>query len=209
MSSLASWGLVALACASMVCGCSAPAACHEERRSEQPNLEQRLSASEQLDETSAPIRRALELKLSNLPVLWQGSDNVFDGYVALNLTTEYVGEPQGNDGKTQMPQVTAQLSLDGAAQDVTASTSSFPFGSSESQRLRLFEGCDDEGSEPGCCPYGSRECAVPLSLSVERLDGAPFPAVNVGWTVQAAANATSCPLQREVQVELAISEVSP
>jgi hypothetical protein len=69
-----------------------------------------------------------------------------------------------------MPQVTAQLSLvDGADADVTTSTSSFAFGSSESQRLRLFESCDDEGTEPGCCAYGSRECVVPLSRA--RTDG--------------------------------------
>lgn len=200
--------LFAIACACWVCGCSAPAACTDELWSLQPNLEaERLPGTESLDETSLVVRRALELKVSNLPKLWQGDGNVYSGYVALSITTEYVGEPKGNDGKTQMPQVTAQLSLDGSEKTVTASTSSFAFGSTDSERLTLFDTCDDEGTRPGCCAYGSRECTVPLSLSLTRLDGAPFPPVSVAWSLQSAVNATSCPLEKETKVELTLSEV--
>lgn len=149
------------------------------------------------------------MKLTHLPELWQGSGNIFGGYVTVNITTEYASAPKGNDGMTQMPRVKAQLSLDGADQNVTASTSSFPSGSAPSDQLLLFQNCGEGDTGPGCCPYGSRECTVPLSLSVARLDGAPYPPVNVTWSVQSTANATSCPLEKEVQIQLALSEVAP
>lgn len=203
-------GLFAVACACWVCGCSAPVACKQQIWGLDPNLEgERLPGTESLDETSLVVRRALELKLSNLPELWQGDGNIYGGYVAFSITTEYAGEPKGNDGNTQMPKVSAELSLDGSEKTVTASTSSFAFGSSNSPRLTLFDTCDNAGTGPGCCAYGSRECTVPLSLSVKRLDGAPFPAVNVAWSVESAASVTSCPLEKQVQVGLTVSEVSP
>jgi hypothetical protein len=199
--------LAALAGVWLAGGCSAPAACTYDGWRERPNLQQSASGTKDFDQTSSAETQALELKLTGLPELWQGSQNVFGSTVALRITTEYVGEPKGNDGNTQMPRVTARLSLDGTKRTVTASTSSFAMGSAESVELRLFENCDEESNEPGCCAWGSRECVVPLTLSAERLDGAPFPPVRVAWSVEATASATACPLEKE-QVQLTLSEVS-
>jgi len=201
-------GWAALACAGLACGCSAPAACTYDGWLESPNLEQRSGGADDFDQTSAPVAHALKLELTDLPELWQGSKNLFGGYVSLSITTEYVGEPKGNDGKTQMPRVAASLGLDGADRHVETNTSSFAFGGADSAELRLFENCADDSNEPGCCAWGARECTVPLALRVERLDSAPFPPVTVAWSVKAGAAVTSCPLEREPQVQMALSEVS-
>lgn len=200
--------LAALACGWLASGCSAPAACTYDGWIASPNLGQRLSAAESFDQTSAPVTRALELTLSDLPELWQGSKNVFGSSVSLSITTEYAGEPKGNDGKTQMPRVAASLALAGTDRQAATTTPTFAFGAADSQELRLFENCADDSNEPGCCAWGSRECSVPLTLSVARLDGAPFPPIAVAWSVKATASATSCPLEKEVQVQLTLSEVS-
>jgi hypothetical protein len=190
-------------------GCSAPEACVEERWSGAPNLmAEQLSGAVSLDATQQPAQQALDLKLTGLPELWQGSKNVFGGGVTVSITTEYASKPPGNDGKTEMPRVAATLGLEQSDRTVTASTSTFPSGSSSSDELRLFENCDDEDPGPGCCAYGSRECSVPLRIDVDRLDGAPFPAVAVSWSAQASASVTSCPLEKPTTVELTLEEAS-
>jgi hypothetical protein len=191
-------------------GCSAPTACKDERWADVPNVKAApLDDSATLDDSQRPDLHALTLKVSNLPELWQGSRNLFVSYVTLDISTEYTGDIKGNDGKTQMPRVQATLSLDGSDQHVVAQTLSFADGTVGSTQLHLFEGCAEQGTDPGCCPWGSRECTVPLSLSIARLDGAPFPPVSVAWSAQAEANATSCPLHDNVQVELGLEDVSP
>jgi hypothetical protein len=190
-------------------GCSAPEACVDEGWTRAPNLvAEPLTGVAHLDATKQTLQQALELRLTGLPELWQGSDNILGGSVTVSITTEYTTEPKGNDGKTEMPRVAATLSLEQSQQTVTASTSAFPSGSSDSSELRLFESCDDEDPGPGCCAYGVRECSVPLGLAVDRLDGAPFPAVTVSWTAQAAANVTSCPLEQPTRVELTLEEAA-
>ena len=188
-------------------GCSAPAACVEERWTSPPNLEsETLSGSVTLEQTSGTARRSFNLVLSNLPVLWQ-DDNVFGGGVTLSLSTEYEGEPKGNDGKTQMPRVSATLVVDGTELSKSTGTGQFAAGTVEGEELPLFfNGCDHEGKGPGCCEYGARECSLPLSLALKRLDAAPFPTVVATWTAKANANATSCPLSKDLQAQISFSE---
>lgn len=200
------WSLGLLAALGLL-GCSAPAACIDERWTAPPNLESEpLSGSVTLEPTSGPARRSFDLLLSNLPTLWQGSDNVFGGGITLAISTEYESDPKGNDGKTQMPRVSATLAVDGTELSESAETGQFAAGEVEAQELPLFfDGCDHEGNGPGCCPYGASECSLPFSLTLQRLDAAPFPTVVVNWQTQANANATSCPLSKDVQVQISLS----
>jgi len=191
-------------------GCSAPAACSEERWLATPNLESKaVTGSLTLAPSDGAARRSFELVLSNLPELWQGSDNVFDGGVTFAISTEYPSDPIGNDGKTQMPRVAATLAVDDTELSQSVTSAEFPNGSVEGPELPLFfNGCDSEGHGPGCCAYGMPECALSLSMSLKRLDAAPFPAVTVSWSAQAHANVTSCPLSDHAQVEIALTEGS-
>jgi hypothetical protein len=59
-------------------------------------------------------------------------------------------------------------------------------------RHAVFEPCapDEDGY---CCRFGEPECSLPVTIRVERAEGAPFPPVIVDWYASIAARVNSCP----------------
>jgi hypothetical protein len=92
----------------------------------------------------------------------------------------------GGDGNTQMPRV--RVSLD---QQQSTVTSSFTSGI-EGTDTRVFDDCNLLDAAY-CCAFGSEECHARIQVTIQRLDGAPFPPVQVKWSAGATATTDSCP----------------
>lgn len=142
--------------------------------------------------TDAGETRTIRLRatLSGLPELW--SDWTLPGAsVDLGIYLRYEAAPFGGDGRTEMPSFTIELTpveRNGFATIRTPSLPRNPFAT----RHGLFEPCEPE--EHGyCCPFGEPECELPVTIRVERTEGAPFPPVVVDWYASIAARVNSCP----------------
>jgi hypothetical protein len=183
---LASLALLALSAAA----CSAPNTCDAGASTSPNSVEvnsEPVSGSFVL--TNAGDRTALDLSadLSGLPELWPSQSAISDGGLGLGLVLHYQQPPYGGDGQTQMPRV--EVSFDDFSSLFTSG--SFPTRS-EGPDHDLFSPCygDNEGH---CCPFGVRECQQSTHILITRVDGAPFPPVEVAWTARAGATVSSCP----------------
>ncbi len=147
-------------------------------------------------------------RLSNLPTLWQDDTNIVGGSVSFNVTIAYQGTPRGGDGKTQMPRVSVQLGLRDTDASVGASTSEFQDAGGVGESLDTFTTCQVENQQD-CCKYGERECSIPLLFTLRRLDGSPFPMVDVTTTLSAEAEVSRCPIDDHQQAKLTLAAESP
>lgn len=190
-------------------GCSAPEACVgvASKWLEASTSE----ASFELAAGEPPKSFELEATVSNLPELWHDHTNLLDSEVSFDFTYEYVGEPKGSDGKTEMPRVVTNLSVAGKPsrfEDQT--TSSFPgAGWSFGGSAALFQTDGHRRDLPGFCEYGVETCTLPVVVRFERLDGEPFPPLSITWKAEANVKVTPCPLEKEVRAELTLEPRSP
>jgi hypothetical protein len=106
------------------------------------------------------------------------------------VSVAYQSDPVGGDGATEMPNV--RVTLDGHAPD-PGETPKFPGPAASRFTLRLFETCNFDGQEH-CCRFGETECSLPVTLRLQRLQGAPFPPIAVDFSAQASASVSSCPI---------------
>ena len=189
-------------------GCSAPKACEPSFDGPGKELTGSTEGSFELDPTASPEQIELVASVTGLPKLWGGSSNLRSGYLQLALTLEYVDEPKGNDGKTEMPRVQTKVSVGSERSFLDPISSSFPNGATTGGRHELFETCSDLG-DPGCCEYGAETCSLPVVISFERLDREPFPAISVAWRAEAGVTVSPCPLEDEVRAELRLEQAEP
>ena len=104
-----------------------------------------------------------------------------------------------------MPRVSADLSAKGTEGRLYVMTSEFQSGTASSGGLPIFRTCQ-ASNDTDCCVYGGRECSVLLLLNLRRVDGEPFPPVDVTSQVGAAVDVSSCPLGGEVTAKLTLEE---
>jgi hypothetical protein len=127
----------------------------------------------------------LDVALAGLPKLWPSSSAIKNADLGLSVALAYTKPPVGGDGLTEMPRV--QMGFD---RQPGTTTSSFP-SIAKGTEQQLFGDCALGGEY--CCAFGSEQCHGRLQVTLQRLDGAPFPPVQVAWTVGASATTDSCP----------------
>jgi hypothetical protein len=129
--------------------------------------------------------------LSGLPELWPG-ESTTSGNLGISFTLAYEGEPRGSDGRTEMPRVL--VAIDPARRHHQASAETRSYANAEATNLGIpfFEVCSDDPEQVNCCPFGVRECTLPFRVTLERLDGEPFPPVVVDWSMSLSARVSSC-----------------
>lgn len=193
----------------LLSGCNAPAACETQvNGGVTPNTSaEPLIITTTLTQSGETFSKRARARLGNLPELWQDDTNILGGSLSLSLVAVYQAAPQGDDGKTQMPRVSAELGLGETQSSLDISTNEFQAGN-VSGNLDGFRTCHTD-DEQDCCKYGARECSFPLRLSVRRLDGAPFPPVDVTVTLGADAEVTRCPVDDQKRAVLALEAESP
>ncbi len=205
------WTLAALATA-LLSGCSARDACETPNAGGfefDPNVTATpLVSSTTLTRSGETLSISVRAKLGNLPKLWQDDTNIVGGSVSLSATIAYQGMPRGGDGKTQMPRVSLTLGLRDTDTSVGVLTSEFQDAGGVGATLDAFNTCQAEDQQD-CCKYGERECSVPLLLNLRRLDGSPFPPVDVTTTLSAEAEVSRCPIDDHQQAKLTLAAESP
>lgn len=191
-------------------GCSAPEGCVTTYDGIGPGEQLQASISEasfELAPGEIPKSFVLEATVSKLPKLWQKGGNLLDGQVSFDFKYEYVSEPKGGDGKTEMPRVRTKITVDGEPsrfEDHT--TSRFGGGWTRGGTADLFE---TDHQLRGFCDYGAESCSLPVGIRFERLDAEPFPAIAITWKAEASVKVSPCPLEKEVRAELTLEPSTP
>ncbi len=134
--------------------------------------------------------------LRGLPELWQGDSAILSGAALLSLSLAYESPPFGGDGVTEMPRVEARFTPPDSSKVEADRTPAFPSAEGSDFSSSFFETCSGD-SGVNCCVYGARECSVLLGVTLERVDGTPFPPVVVDWNISASALVSTCPLGGE------------
>ena len=176
-------------CAALVSSaCSAPTACGADASTLHPTgvKSSPLSGSVLLSNAGESAIFGLDVTLAGLPTLWPAYSAIKDAGVGVSVKLAYTTPPLGGDGNTQMPRLRVRLD-----QQPGTTTSSFTSGF-EGTNSTVFENCGLLGAEH-CCAFGSKECQAHLQVTIQRLDGAPFPPVQATWTAGAGATISSCP----------------
>jgi len=182
--------MTAAAIAFAAAGCSAPV-CQE---SLAPSLtSERLEDSLQATGAGEAKEWRLKATLRDLPKLWAASGAIQDGSLSILASVAYQSAPFGGDGATEMPNVRVTFDGHGPGGGQADQTSKFPGPAAARFTLRLFETCNLDGQER-CCRFGETECSLPVTLRLERLQGAPFPPIVVDFSAEASASVSSCPI---------------
>jgi hypothetical protein len=174
--------------------CSAPQLCEEPRDStgglsrESEQVEDSLLAPLANDRKDWKLRATL----SGLPELWQGDTAILQGTLAVELSLAYESDPVGGDGVTEMPAF--RVSFGGLSRPSWGSnqTSKLPGPAPARFSAPIFDTCPGE-DQANCCPYGARECSLPVTLRIERVDGTPYPPVVVDWNARSSVRVSTCP----------------
>jgi hypothetical protein len=189
-------------------GCSAPAACEESDSSHGLLLEsQGVSGSARAENADESAEFKMRATLSGLPRLWQGESAILQADLDLEVSLVYEAEPKGGDGHTQMPSVSVTFDPQAPNSWQPSRTSEFPGPAPTSFRTALFGACYTDG-QGNCCPYGVRECSLPVTLRLERVQGTPFPPIVISWSARLTASVSACPLNDSVPM-LALELESP
>lgn len=139
----------------------------------------------------------LRATLTDLPELWSPNSAILDSALRVGVSLVYETPPLGGDGRTEMPRVQVSFpDLRDEGTNVVGITAKLHGPGPQTFEVRPFIPCS-ASVQTDCCPYGSRECAVDVTLNLERVDGTPFPPVNVSFSAEASAQTSACPLERE------------
>jgi hypothetical protein len=193
--------LAALLVGWMTCGCTAPELCRggDNRSSVDAGP---LSETVTFDDVGFASRHFVAT-IQDLPRVWDAEAAVVESSIGLGVDVVYQDEPKGGDGKTQMPAVEVELSVLGAFEPFVVVTDSFHTVGTVSGHAEAFRICDD-ADDVDCCVFGSTECRAPITVSVRRREGAPFPPVDVSLSLTASATVTPCPLEEDVKARLTL-----
>ncbi|MEO6601244.1 MAG: hypothetical protein ABIQ16_15300 [Polyangiaceae bacterium] len=168
--------------------CSAPSACpaysssYDNLRYSSP-----VTGTTELSRAGETNAFALKARFDHLPQLWPSNGAISAAQLSLGVSARYESDPQGGDGKTQMPRFSA--TVDGIP---TGTTGSFPGPNSGVFSIEFRAECTTD-SEVDCCPFGATECERILRVVLTRIDGEPFPPVRLSWSAGASAQLSACP----------------
>lgn len=188
----------AMLCVAGLIACDAQVCADEER--EDSHLSSGLQGSLLLADAKETRTIRLRATLSNLPQLWRRS-TLRTASADVAIYVGYESAPVGGDGGTEMPSF--EIGFEPAERGVEATrTPSLPRNPLLLRR-RLFETCPED-DDPYCCRFGEAECSLPVTVRIERAQGAPFPPVVVEWHSSVTASVSSCPEPN--RAELALEE---
>ncbi len=141
----------------------------------------------------------VELTLTGLPELWAPDGAVEGGRLAVLLGFAYDGVPA--NGTVEMPRIGVSFEHaegGGASERYPGASGFLAYGFT-------FPICVSP-EDRGCCEFGSESCAIHDTVALERLDGAPFPPLEVSWQVDATASINDCPFgEANPELELAVA----
>jgi hypothetical protein len=141
----------------------------------------------------------LRASVSGLPALWQGDSAILRANIDVDLSLAYEGDIKGFDGRTQMPSISVRIDGGTPTSWEPSRTSEFPGPAPSVFQTSLFGPCYTD-DQPGCCPYGVRQCSAPITVKFQRLEGGPFPPVNLNWSARLDAAVSTCPLNDSTPV---------
>ncbi|HET9957218.1 MAG TPA: hypothetical protein VFQ61_22125 [Polyangiaceae bacterium] len=184
-------------------GCSGRQACFEGESSVlTEKTSERTMALTRAGET---VRTVFDIELASLPELWPVDGAVSSAVFSMAGSLHYVDAPD----PTVMRELPRMLIWGRVMADATGDpSSSLPPPSSGTASVSwstpLFGSCANTWN-PGCCPFGARECKARVEFIVQRADGLPFPEVVLDWHGAATAQLNQCP--EPFEGDLLISEV--
>lgn len=207
--SVAAFGgrLVAVATTAALLGsaCSAREACNEDYIGETLTRGPS-SGSATLDAAGSRSSARFRATLSGLPVLWQSTSALLWSTLTLRLRQSYA--ERAADGRVEMPRVSvSMLAASELALREPLETTLYPPAEGSVFTASVFRPCGF-GSSADCCEYGASECSSEWTVTFERLDGEPYPPMELSWELDIAVAVSSCPLEDTVP-ELDFQELSP
>lgn len=138
----------------------------------------------------------LELTLDGLPELWSPEGAVESGRLSVTLAFAYDGVPV--DGTTEVPSI--RISFEHAE----GSGASTPYASGLRIDGSTFSTCASSEAR-GCCEFGSASCTIRDRVTIERLQGTPYPPLDVSWELGASASINDCPFEKSApELDLAV-----
>lgn len=197
--------VVAATTAMLGSACSAREACNEDYIGE--TLTRGPSTgSAALDAAGSRSSARFRATLSGLPVLWQSTSALLWSTLELRLRQSYAEREAA--GRVEMPRVSvAILAARGLALREPLETSLYPPAEGSVFTASLFDPCGFGGGAD-CCEYGASECSIEWTVAFERLDGEPYPPMELSWELDIAAAVSNCPLEDTVP-ELGFEELPP
>jgi hypothetical protein len=184
-------------------GCVAPELCTEEVRGGTLASEALTHVAEVTNAGESSSVR-LRATLRELSELWP-AEYELGGSLQVTLHVTYVDPIAPGGTATQMPRFSAALGTAATPARYVVTTPAFPPATGTGLGLALFQECWD-GDSLDCCEYGASECSVSILLEYERIDGEPFPAVELQWEATASASVGSCPLHENAELLLELEE---
>jgi hypothetical protein len=167
-----------------------PQVCDDDDRTSDAALHSVAQGSARVSGAGEDLTLRFLATLSGLPELWS-AETIREGSVELRVDLSYQSAPVGGDGTTEMPSF--DIDFDPPDQDSYWPRSTGPMPRNPYlTRRQLFEPClvDDDAY---CCRFGDPECALPVTIRIERVQGAPFPPVVVDWQASVSTRVNSCP----------------
>jgi hypothetical protein len=184
-------------------GCVAPELCTQEAHGGTLQSE---ALSQIAEFTSAGEGDSVRLRatLRELSELWP-AEYALGGSLQVMLHVTYVDPIAPGGAATQMPRFSSALGTAASPASYVVTTPAFPPATGTGLGLALFPECWD-GDSLDCCEYGATECSASILLEYERIDGEPFPAVELRWEATASASLGACPLHEKAELLLELEE---
>jgi hypothetical protein len=153
----------------------------------------------------APVTAlGFDVTIDSLPAIWPLTGAFFAGMDATIVTRYQDDSDAGGTVQRQMPRL--QLTLSSAASETSSETTTDPFPSvgGSSVNGSVLKTCVSSSTDSAqCCPFGATSCTDHVTVTVRRLDGAPFPPVVVAWTASASAVVNRCPFETSARLAIA------
>lgn len=170
---------------------------------------QSLSESDVLSAAGDALEIPFRITLNGLPETWKEWP-ILSAELGVQVTERYTtGEP-GGDGLTEMPRIVSLF--DDQTPEVPRSSpyTSFPGPNPQAQGAPIFSSCEFD-PDGACCNWNTTSCSVAGTLFVMRIDGAPFPPVDVSIETSAHARLKLCqpPQKTPHKPELELTRVTP
>jgi hypothetical protein len=165
-------------------GCSDPSGCGGAASSYQPVESDQVHGSHTFSVQGEREIVPLSFTFSSLPERWPPGSPVRADQLMVRLAFAYDGVE--TDGSFEMPGIAVSFGENWFGQSGPYPQ---PFGVTLSGPF--FQSCPGAEGE-ACCEVDSSACTVGGALVIERMEGSPFPPVDVTWNVWASAHITQC-----------------
>jgi hypothetical protein len=183
--------------------CSAREACNEDYIGETLTGAP-FSRSTTLDGAGAGSSARFRATLTGLPELWQSTSALVWSSMQLRLHQSYADREA--DGRVEMPRVSvAMMAASGPASSEPLETSLYPPADGSVFTASVFGTCSFDSST-NCCEYGASECSTEWTVALERIDGEPYPPMELTWELEVSVAVSNCPLEGTLP-ELGFEEI--